>query len=317
MKPVSFNGRVAVVTGSGRGLGRAYALGLARRGAAVVLNSRPPTIPGAPSSAEMVAAEITGAGGQALACAGSVAEPSVAEGIVQATLERFGRLDAVVNNAGTTHRADLAQVTVEDLEAQIASHLIGTVLVCKHAFAVMRSAGYGRVVMTGSHVAMFGRGQSAAYAPAMAGMVGAANSLAIEGGEHGVLVNLVLPVAATRTPEESWAVRESPEAIAAKPFSARLTAEFVEPLVTYLASEACTTTKGMYAAVGGRYMRVFTGVTPGWFAGEDRPPSADDIAREWDLIRDEAGYRIPATNLEDFTMISALNAECNNTQDGT
>jgi NAD(P)-dependent dehydrogenase (short-subunit alcohol dehydrogenase family) len=306
---VSFAGRVVIVTGSGRGLGRAYALDFARLGAAVVVNSRPPPTPGEPSSASLVAAEITAAGGQAFGHTGSVADPAGAAGIVDAALDRFGRVDAVVNNAGTTHRADLADVTPEDLDAQVASHVIGAILVCKRVFEAMRAAGYGRVVLTGSHAAMFGRSQAAAYAPAMASVVGISNALAIEGEPHGILVNTVLPVAATRTPAQSWAIRESPEAIAAKPFSHRLTVEFVAPLVTFLASDACTATKGMYAAVGGRYMRVFTGVTRGWCRGDDLPPSPDEIAEHWDDIRDERGSRVAATTLEEFTMLSALEAE--------
>src|SRR5262249_32135779 len=108
---------------------------------------------------------------------------------------------------------------------------------------------------------------------------------------------------------QSWAIRESPEAIAARPFSERLTPEFVAPLVTFLASDACTSTKGMYAAVGGRYMRVFIGVTRGWSRGGGKPPSSDEIAEHWDDICDERGSRVAATTLEEFTMLSALDAE--------
>lgn len=305
---VSLHGQVVIVTGSGRGLGRAYALDLARHGATVIVNSRAAAQGGPPVGAELVADEIIRSGGQAVWYPGSVADQAVAAGLVECALERFGRLDAVVNNAGQTHRAELADITPEDVAAQFTTHVTGALLVSQRAFETMRAAGYGRIVMIGSHVATFGRGQAGAYAAAMGGVTGLAHALAIEGRDQGILVNTVLPVAATRRPQESWAVRESPEAIAAKPFKHRMTAEFVAPLVTYLASAACHSTKGVYAAVAGRYMRIFNGVTPGWYSTDDEPPMAAAIAEHWQQIGQEGGYRTPDTNLADFAQIAELNA---------
>jgi NAD(P)-dependent dehydrogenase (short-subunit alcohol dehydrogenase family) len=301
--PRNFEGRVVIVTGSGRGLGAAYARELAARGAGVVLNSRVPAA-GERSSAEVLAAEIAAAGGRAVAYNGSVADPAVARALVECALDTFGRLDGLVNNAGQTHRAPFGEVDPADLTEQLRTHVVGALLVTQQALPHLRRAGAGRVVMTGSHAAVFGRPHAGGYAPAMYGVVGLANAAAIEAEADGVLVNTVLPVALTPRSRTDAAVQASPEARAMGVLLPRLTPEHVVPLVVHLLSEACTTTKGVYAAVGGHFAQVFTGVAPGWAGPGEAPPTAEDVAAHWSEIVDPAGYRTPSTMREYFEMLN-------------
>jgi NAD(P)-dependent dehydrogenase (short-subunit alcohol dehydrogenase family) len=286
---VDFTGRTAIVTGAGRGLGRAYAVELARRGANVGVNNRRAANDERDSAAAVVA-EIESAGGAAVANHDSVAEPHDAESLVRTALDSFGRLDALINNAGIVRNALFEDHSAGDLDALIAVHLRGSFLVTQHAYRAMKAQRYGRIVSISSASGVFGlRGQSA-YGAVKAALVGLTNVLALEGAEHGILANAVLPIALTN-PGRTAAAEHLGAMLG--PLSTRLTPEFVTPLVVYLASEACTTTHGVYSAIAGRYARIFTAVTAGWLNPSSEPPTAEEIGAHLQSIDAQDGYFVP------------------------
>jgi NAD(P)-dependent dehydrogenase (short-subunit alcohol dehydrogenase family) len=273
---ISLEGRVALVTGAGAGLGRAYALALARRGAHVVVND----ISG--EAAAAVAAEITARGRQARVDAHSVADVSGAPGAVETALIEFGQIDVVVANAGTTHFTLIDDTDLGIFAAQYAVHAQGAFLVAQAAYHDMAARGYGRLVFVSSATGLLGRKAGVAYAAAKAAVIGLMNVFALEGSAHGVLSNAVLPVArtgimdsATGSPEQAGGPGVSLE-------NPRLDPTFVAPLVVYLASEACQSTHGIYSAVAGRFTRVGMAVGRGWRCADGAvAPSVDDIAAHW------------------------------------
>jgi len=273
---ISLEGRVALVTGAGAGLGRAYALELARRGAHVVVNDV------AGEAAAGVAAEITGLGREARVDAHSVADVSGAPAAVETALAEFGRIDVVVANAGTTHFT-----LVEDTEpglfgAQYAVHVQGAFLVAQRAYREMSARGYGRLVFVSSATGLLGRKAGVAYAAAKAAVVGLMNVFALEGSEHGVLANAVLPVARTGIMDSATGSRDVSGGPGVALEAPRLAPAFVAPLVVYLASDACQSTHGIYSAVAGRFTRVGVAVGRGWRSTDDATaPSVDDIAAHW------------------------------------
>ena len=181
---IDFTGQVAIVTGAGRGLGRLYAIELARRGAAVVVNDLGGTMQGHGSDstvADQVVKEIGDSGGTAVSSAESVATPEGGEAIVHAAVDRFGRLDAVVSNAGIFHTVGFDELKVDDWRGMLSVHLDGGFYLSQPAFRVMKSQGYGRFVFITSSAGMFGQPNSAHYAAAKAGLVGLANAIAVEG----------------------------------------------------------------------------------------------------------------------------------------
>jgi NAD(P)-dependent dehydrogenase (short-subunit alcohol dehydrogenase family) len=278
--------RVVLVTGSGQGIGRASALALARQGYAVVANSlaRPEG-----ATAQAVIDEIRAAGGEGFVYAGSVAEPAGAVAAVEAALGAYGRLDALVAGAGTSPTSPFAETTVAELDEQLAVHVRGVFALVRHAVAHMRERRYGRIVLMGSGVGMYGRPGKSAYGTAKAALVGLCKVVALETAGDGVTVNVVLPVAPKwgRTPGASVL----PELLG--PRATRLGPEWVAPLVGYLAGEACTSTGGIYSALAGRYARVFTAAAPGWEAPGAEPPTPGELGAMLDRICDERGYVEP------------------------
>ncbi|GAY13332.1 SDR family NAD(P)-dependent oxidoreductase [Mycobacterium sp. shizuoka-1] len=241
MTTARFDGQVAVITGAGRGLGREYALLLARLGATVVVNDCD-TAP-----AQQVVSEILAAGGQALAATESVADPNGARAIVAAAAERYGRLDVVIHNAGIVRRAPLSQMTVEDFDAVLDVHLRGAFLLVRQAFPLMCQAGYGRVVLTSSIGGLYGNHTVAGYAAAKAGVIGLSHVVALEGAEHGVRCNVIVPAAVTR-------MAEGLDTSAYPPMGADL----VAPVVGWLAHESCSVTGEVLTAIAGRVARIAT-----------------------------------------------------------
>lgn len=295
MPDITFDQRVAVITGSGGGLGKTYALELARRGARVVVNDLGGNVDGTGGSAmaaDSVVDEIMAAGGEAVANYDSVSTPEGGENIVQTALDSFGQIDILINNAGILRDASFAKMTTEQIDAVIDVHLKGAFYVTRPAFAAMKQAGYGRIVNTSSPSGMFGNFGQANYGAAKAGLVGMMNVMAIEGAKYNIKANAIAPVAKTRMTEELLGPRTDIVA-----------PELVMPIVVYLASEGCELTHEVFSVGGGRYARVFTGVNQGWFAGQGVVPSVEDIAANVGAIRDISEYSVPLNNGEEFALL--------------
>jgi NAD(P)-dependent dehydrogenase (short-subunit alcohol dehydrogenase family) len=273
---ISLEGRVALVTGAGAGLGRAYALALARRGAHVVVND----ISG--EAAAAVAADITARGREARVDTHSVADVSGAPAAVETALAEFGQIDVVVANAGTTHFTLVDDTDLGIFAAQHAVHAQGAFLVAQTAYRKMSARGYGRLVFVSSATGLLGRKAGVAYAAAKAAVIGLMNVFALEGSTHGVLSNAVLPVARTGIIDGAAGSRELAGGPGVSLDNPRLDPTFVAPLVVYLASEACQSTHGIYSAVAGRFTRVGVAVGRGWRCADGATaPSVDDIAAHW------------------------------------
>lgn len=297
MSEISFDGRVAIVTGAGGGLGRTYALDLASRGAKVVVNDLGGSVDGtggSDSAAQKVVDEITAKGGQAVPNYDSVSTPEGGKAIVQTALDAFGRVDVVVNNAGILRDKSFLKLEWSDLDAVLDVHLKGAFYVSQPAFAAMKENGYGRFVFTASN-ATFGNFGQTNYAAAKMALVGLSNTIAVEGARAGILSNVIMPVAKTRMTEELLG-----------DFAKYLDPELVTPMVTYLCSEACTTTHGDYSAAGGRYARVFWGLAQGWYAGAGASPSAEDIADHFATIDSTDGFIVPGSTGDEIMALAGV-----------
>ena len=294
---ISFDGRVVIVTGAGGGLGRTYALELAARGALVVVNDLGGSLDGTgggDSAASNVVDEIKAKGGDAVPNFDSVMTPEGGANVVKTAIDAFGKVDVVINNAGFLRDKSFLKLTWDDLDAIIDVHLKAAFYVSQPAFASMKEHGYGRFVYTASN-ATFGNFGQTNYAAAKMGLVGLSNTIAVEGARAGILSNVIMPVAKTRMTEELLGS-----------FAENLAPELVTPMVTYLASEACTTTHGAYSAAGGRYARVFWGLGQGWFAGQHGTPSAEDIQAHLAEIEDREGYLVPESTTDEIIALAEL-----------
>jgi NAD(P)-dependent dehydrogenase (short-subunit alcohol dehydrogenase family) len=255
MPELRFDDRVAVVTGAGRGLGRAYALLLASRGAKVVVNDPGAAVSGEgfdAGPAEEVVQEIKAAGGEAVACTESVATVEGGQAIVQSALDTYGRIDILIHNAGNNRYSPLAEMSYEDFNAVLDVHLRGAFHVVRSAFPLMTKAGYGRVVLTSSIGGLYGNHQVANYASSKAGMIGLSSVIALEGAADGVKSNVIVPGALTR-------LADGLDTSAYPPMGPELTA----PVVGYLAHESCAISGEMLVAIAGRVARAFVAETPG------------------------------------------------------
>lgn len=303
--PIGFDGQVAVVTGAGQGLGREYALELGRRGARVVVNDLAGLDEPDGSTAEAVVREIAAAGGQAVASHDSVATPAGGRAIVDLAVETFGTIDAVIHNAGVWRHKYFEEMTADQLDPVLDVHLRGAFFVTQPAWAVMRAKGYGRIVLTSSSTGAFGRVAGSNYAAAKAAMLGMARAMALEGGEHGIKTNCILPVAPFRNRGPVPAVlTEQLAKSGLTPDDAG--PDLVAPMVVYLASADCAVNGEAYSAGGGRFGRVFTAVADGWIGPLQGRASAEDIAAHLAEIRDLSHYRIPATSLDELAVIGQL-----------
>jgi len=290
-----FDGRVAIITGAGGGLGRAHALELARRGAQVLVNDLGGSLDGSgasSSAAQRVVDEITAAGGVAAPNGDSVATPAGGQAIVQAALTAFGRVDILVNNAGILrdkafHKMDQAMV-----DAVLDVHLKGAFYVSQPAFAAMRAQGYGRIISTSSASGLFGNFGQANYGAAKAGLAGLTRVLALEGAGHGVKVNAIAPIAATRMTKDLLG-----------DLSSRVSPETVSPLVAYLAHEDCSVSGNVYSVAGGRIARIVVAETHGVVLAENTAESVRDRIEVIDDVTG-SGLHLP-TSLDDETTIIA------------
>ncbi|WP_329530353.1 SDR family NAD(P)-dependent oxidoreductase [Streptomyces sp. NBC_01450] len=289
MSEFSFEGRVAVVTGAGRGIGRAHARLLAERGAKVVVNDLGGSMEGEGTDAgpaQQVADSIVAAGGQAVTDTNDVSTEAGGKAIIDSALDAFGRIDIVVNNAGIIRWAGLPEVDLDNLERHLAVHLIGSFNTMKAAWPHFVEQGYGRVVLTTS-AGLFGLDNNLSYAAAKGGVVGLARSARLAGEPHGIKVNVVAPAALTRM----GGIQDEAAAEAAAQ-QAGMPSEAVSPIVAYLAHEACPVNGEIYAAGAGRFARFFIGSTPG-YVHEDGPATIEDVVKNWDVINDEKDYYVP------------------------
>jgi NAD(P)-dependent dehydrogenase (short-subunit alcohol dehydrogenase family) len=272
--------RVIVVTGAGGGLGREYALTLAREGASVVVNdlggARDGTGAGS-AMADRVVAEIKDAGGRAVANYDSVAEADGAENIIKTALDEFGKVDGVVSNAGILRDGTFHKMTFENWDAVLKVHLYGGYHVIRAAWPHMREQSYGRVVVATSTSGLFGNFGQANYSAAKLGLVGLINTLAQEGAKYNIKANAVAPVAATRMTQD----------ILPPEMFEKLTPDYVAPVVAYLCSEEVPDTASVFIVGGGRVQRAALFQNAGVkFSGV---PSVDDVAAKWDEITDLSG----------------------------
>jgi NAD(P)-dependent dehydrogenase (short-subunit alcohol dehydrogenase family) len=299
---IDFEGQVAIVTGAGRGLGRLYAIDLARRGASVVVNDLGGTMEGDGadrSVADDVVEEIRAAGGVAMSSHDSVATPDGGAAIVQAALDHFGRVDAVVSNAGIYETAPFDAVTPERWRAMLEVHLDGAFYLAQPAFRAMKAQGYGRFVFIASQMGAFGEHQNAAYGAAKAGIIGLTNVVAIEGAEHGILANSVLPIGYSRMVSESVGERALSDLEEA--FFTSIEPERVVALVLFFASRACDVSHQNVSAAAGRYARAFMGLSEGWLADPQGPaPTAEEIAAHYDEISSTERFTVPMSAYEEI-----------------
>ena len=290
MADVGFDGRVAIVTGAGGGLGREHALLLAARGARVVVNDNGGGLHGEPSGdgndAEQVAKEIEAAGGVAVADTNGVATGKGGEAIVQTALDAFGQVDIVVNNAGILQDKTFHNMTEEMGHAVVDVHLHGAFNVTRPAWVHMREQGFGRVVNTASNSGLLGNFGQANYGAAKMGLVGFTRVLAAEGAKYDIKVNALAPVARTRMTADLLGA-----------LADKVGPELVSPIVGWLCHEDCPVTGEIYSAAGGRIARYFIGLTPGYF---NAALTVEDVRDNFEQIRNEEGYIVPSSPNEEF-----------------
>ena len=292
MNEIRLDGRVAVVTGAGRGLGREHALLLGSRGAAVIVNDVGGSLNGEggeSSPAEQVVAEIRAAGGAAIADGTDVSTLEGATAIVKLTTETYGRLDILVNNAGILRDRSFAKLTPEEVGPVLDVHLGGTLWMTRAAWPVFVEQGHGRVINTTSAAGIFGNFGQTNYAAAKAAIVGVTKTLAIEGSRRGIRVNAIEPGARTRMTEELLG-----------DLADSLDPSLVSPLVLWLASEGCESSGEVYNVGGGRVARVLVAQTPGFFS---RTITAEDLRDNWDDINDTAELTVMTSFQEEMAVL--------------
>ena len=277
MEEMRFDGRVAVITGGGRGLGRSYALLLASKGAKVVVNDLGGAMRGDSSDtsvAQSVVDEIKAAGGEAIANADSVTTPEGGEAIVQSALDEWGRIDILIHNAGNVRYGTIREISYEDFKSVVDVHLMGAFHVVKAAFPHMCDAGFGRIVLTSSIGGIYGNNRCVNYGMSKSGMIGLNNIAALEGEVYNVKCNVIVPSAVTRMAEGIDISQYPP-----------MGPELVAPVVGWLSHEDCPVTGEMIASIAGRISRVFIAETKGVYQ-----PSwtIDEVAAACDAFHDKS-----------------------------
>jgi NAD(P)-dependent dehydrogenase (short-subunit alcohol dehydrogenase family) len=282
MADLGFDGKVAIITGSGGGLGREHALLLSSRGAQVVINDLGGSVSGEGGDlgpAERTAKEINGLGGVAVADGNSVSTPEGGEAIVQTALDNFGRVDIVINNAGILRDKTFHNMTPDLLNPVLDVHLKGAFNVTRPAWIKMREQNYGRVVNTSSNSGILGNFGQSNYGAAKMGLVGFTRVLCAEGAKYNIKVNAIAPVAKTRMTEELLGA-----------VGDKLDPRLVSPIVAWLAHEDCPVSGEIYSAAGGRIARMFIGLTQGYYNAD---LSLEDVRDHFEQIRSEEGYIVP------------------------
>ncbi len=282
MSTLGFDGKVAVITGAGGGLGRQHALLLASRGAFLVINDLGGSVDGSgsdASAAQKVVDEIVAAGGEAVANHDSVSTPEGGEAIIKTAVDAYGRVDIVINNAGILRDKTFHNMTPDLVDAVIDVHLRGAFNVTRPAWILMREQKYGRIISTSSAAGIFGNFGQANYGAAKMGLVGFTRVLAQEGAKHNIKANAIAPLALTRMTEALLG-----------PLGEKLEPGLISPIVAWLSHEDCDVSGEVYSVGGGRVARVFIGETPGYFK---RDLTLEDVRDNWEQIRNTEGYVIP------------------------
>jgi len=291
MSNLGYDGKVAIITGAGGGLGRQHALLMASRGALIVVNDLGGSVDGtgaSSSAAQVVVDEIKAAGGEAVADTNSVATPEGGEAIVQTAIDAFGRVDIVINNAGILRDKAFHNMEPDLLNPVLDVHLKGAFHVTKPAFVRMREQGFGRIVSTSSAAGIFGNFGQTNYGAAKMGLVGFTRVLAVEGARNNIKANAIAPLALTRMTENIMGG-----------LADKLDPGLVSPLVAYLAHENCSASGQIFSVGGGRVAQVFIGETKGFYSPSLTP---EDVEAHWSTIVDRDGYSVP-NNLGEETQL--------------
>jgi len=310
---IDYAGQVVVVTGAGGALGAAFCREFARRGAAIVANDLGGSTTGAGSSSEYadrIVAELTAAGARAVANYDTVATARGGQAIIDAALSAFGRVDAVISNAGNQRNGAFGELSEEDIEEVYAVHVKGAFNVCQPAYREMVKQGYGRLVLVSSQSGVFGNPFRANYGSAKTAMIGLMNVIAQE-APAGVVVNTLFPNAVGGrlggTPLE-----QRPDVAFLKAAGERsrhyidgMQPDFVAAMAAYMASRQCDRSQHMYSVLGGKYSRLFVGLTQGWYVPGKEPPSAEDIFAHIGEIDDAAGFDAPLSGLDEMDTVLA------------
>ena len=313
MSTLRFDDRVAVITGAGGGLGKQYALLLASHGARIVVNDTGGSVTGDGSdsrAADVVAEEIRGLGGEAVADSHSVTTPEGGKAIIDAAIRAWGRVDIVINNAGIVRDAPFEDMTADRLEPLVDVHLKGAFYVTGPAWKVMREQRYGRVLNTCSAAGILGAERMSNYGAAKAGLIGFTRVLAAEGAEHNIKVNAIAPIAYTRMLAHSVDSADQQDDASAQAvlddlvgqYLRKLDPALVAPVAAFLAHQECPVSGEIYTVGAGHVARFFIGRTTGFFSPN---LSIEDVRDHLDEIRDEAGYTVPGGSAAELSELFA------------
>ncbi|MFZ9696192.1 MAG: SDR family oxidoreductase [Ilumatobacteraceae bacterium] len=288
MADLGYDGKVAIITGAGGGLGRQHALLLAKRGALVVVNDLGGNIDGTggdASAAQKVVDEIKAAGGEAVADHNSVATPEGGAAIVKTAVDTFGRVDIVVNNAGILRDKSFHNMSPDLMNPVFDVHLKGAFHVTQPAWVLMREQGYGRIISTSSAAGIFGNFGQTNYGAAKLGLIGFTRVLAVEGAKYNIKANAIAPLALTRMTEDLMGA-----------LADKLDPSQVSPIVAWLAHEDCPVSGQVYSVGGGRIANVFFGETQGY----TKPGhSLEDVRDNWEAIMSQKDYFVPQNLAEE------------------
>ena len=291
MSALGYDGKVAIITGAGGGLGRQHALLMAKRGALIVVNDLGGSVDGTganASAAQKVVDEIKAAGGEAVADHNSVATPEGGEAIVQTAIDTYGRVDIVINNAGILRDKAFHNMEPDLLNPVLDVHLKGAFYMTKPAFVRMREQGYGRIISTSSAAGVFGNFGQTNYGAAKMGLVGFTRVLGVEGAKFNIKANAIAPLAMTRMTENILGGLKD-----------KLDPGLVSPLVAFLAHEDCPVTGQLFSVGAGPVAQVFLGETNGYYNPTLTP---EDVQGNWDTITDRSSYSVPS-NLGEETAL--------------